>query len=67
MPKPSTWVGQCTDGHDVHVTHDLNGDVNGTIGLKVVQPLPEGQSTEPIVVACDECVKMVRAQINPKP
>lgn len=63
MPKPSILIGQCANGHDVHVTHDLSGDIDGgTIGVRVVQPLPDDVTTEPIVVACDECTKKVRAQ-----
>jgi hypothetical protein len=64
MQKPNVLIGQCSKGHDVYVTHDLNGDIDGgTIGVDVVQPLPDGKSSEPIIVACDDCVKKVREHI----
>lgn len=64
MQKPSTLIGQCSKGHDVYVTRDLNGDIDGgTIGADVVKPLPDGESTEPIVVACEACTKAVHDRI----
>lgn len=64
MQKPSTFIGQCSKGHDVYVTRDLNGDIDGgTIGADVVKPLPDGVSAEPIVVACEACTKAVHDRI----
>lgn len=64
MQKLGTFIGQCSKGHDVYVTHDLNGDIDGgTIGADVVQPLPDGKSAAPIVVACEECTKKVHERI----
>lgn len=62
MQKPSELIGQCTKGHDVHVTRDLNGDIDGgTTGVMLLQPLPDGVCHAPIVVACEECTTLVRA------
>lgn len=64
MQKRSTFIGQCLKGHDVYVTHDLDGDINGgTIGADVVKPLPDGTARQPIVVACEECAKKVYERI----
>lgn len=64
MQKPSVLVGQCSKGHDVYVTHDLDGNIDGgTIGADVVKPLPDGTAGRPIVVACDECAKKVYERI----
>lgn len=67
MQKPSIFVGQCSKGHDVYVTHDLDGNIDGgTIGADVVKPLPDGTARHPIVVACDECAKKVYERITSK-
>ena len=67
MQKPSVLIGQCSKGHDVYVTRDMGGDIDGgTVGIDVVLPLPDGISREPIVVACSECVKKVREHIDSK-
>lgn len=68
MQKPSTLIGTCKDGHDVFVTHDLDGEISGgTIGAKTTAPLPDGRSLKPIVVACDACVDLVNDHIRSKP
>lgn len=60
MQKPMSLAGQCAKGHDVYVTRDLNGDINGgTVGVELIKPLPDGKSSEPIVVACNECSKVI--------
>lgn len=65
MQKPSTLIGQCSRGHDVYVTRDLNGDIDGgAIGAGTIAPLPDGTKRRPIVVACDECVKLINEQIS---
>lgn len=65
MQKPSTLIGQCTSGHDVFTTRDLNGDIDGgTVGTKQVPPLPDGKSKKPIIVACDACVKLINSRIE---
>jgi len=67
LQKPLTPVGQCASGHDVWVTHDLNDEINGgTIGTKTIAPLPDGQSTKPIVVACDDCLIVINNRIAAK-
>jgi hypothetical protein len=67
MQKRSIFVGQCSKGHDVHVTHDLDENIDGgTIGIDVVTPLPDGTAGHPIVVACDECAKKVYERIASK-
>lgn len=64
MQKPSTLIGQCSSGHDVFVTHDLNGDIDGgTIGAITIAPLPDGETLKPIVIACEACVTLINGQI----
>ena len=68
MQKTSSPIGQCSKGHDVYVTRDLNGDVNGgTIGADIVMPLPDGRSSLPIAVACQACVDLVNHHIRQRP
>lgn len=65
MQKPNTLIGQCSSGHDVFVTRDLNGDIDGgSIGTKAIAPLPDGKSSKAIVVACDDCVKLINDRIE---
>lgn len=65
MQKPSSIVGQCSNGHDVHVTRDLNGDIDGgIIGTSFVNPLPDGQTIGPIVIACEACVALINDHIQ---
>jgi hypothetical protein len=65
MQKPSALIGQCSNGHDVHVTHDLNGGIDGgTIGTGSVKPLPDGRTNKPIVVACEACVELINERIQ---
>ncbi len=46
------------------MTHDANGDIDGgTVGLDVVKPLPDGESSKPIIVACEACVKRIHQHI----
>jgi hypothetical protein len=65
MQKPTTLIGQCAKGHDVYATHDMNGDVDGgLIGADAVAPLPDGKSSAPIAVACQECVNLLDKHIK---
>lgn len=64
MQKQFTPIGKCEEGHEVFVTHDLNGEVDGaTIGANVLTPLPDGVSEEPIVMACEACTALVRRRL----
>ena len=64
MQKLSTLIGQCFHGHDVYVTRDLNGDIDGgMIGTGTSTPLPDGKSLKPIVIACENCVKIINERI----
>lgn len=68
MQKPSTLIGQCSNGHDVYVTKDLNGEIDGgTIGTDIVTPLPDGKAKTPIIVACQACVDMINKRIQGQP
>ena len=65
MQKPSSIIGQCLNGHDVHVTRDLNGHIDGgIIGTGSVKPLTDGQTNKPIVVACEACVALINDRIQ---
>ena len=65
MHKLGALIGHCSNGHDVHVTYDLNGEIDGgTIGAGTVEPLPDGRTTKPIVVACEACVKLINERIQ---
>ena len=64
MQKRSSQIGTCSKGHDVYVTHHINGEIDGgTVGMDVVKPFPDGKSVDPIIVACEECAKRVRERI----
>lgn len=68
MQKPSSLIGQCADGHDVYVTHDLNGEIDGgTVGTGSVKPLPDEKTATPIVVACQACLDVINKRIQLKP
>jgi hypothetical protein len=61
-------IGKCTTGHEVRVAYDLDGKVDGgTIGVEVVMPLPDGMSRPPTVVACEQCVQVVREHMGSRP
>jgi hypothetical protein len=60
MQKPSTLIGQCSQGHDVYVTRGIDGEIDGgLIGTQAVAALPDGESRHSIIVACEACVALV--------
>lgn len=54
-------IGTCSNGHKVIVIHHPDGEIDRwTIGTETIQPSPDMQTTEPIVIACDACVQLIR-------
>jgi hypothetical protein len=65
MQKLSKLIGQCSSGHDVYVTHDLNDEIDGgNIGTGTIEPLPDERTTKPILIVCEACVKLINTRIQ---
>lgn len=55
-----TKSGKCAaHGHAVVVMRDVDGNVQATVGDTMIDPLPDEESTEPIMIACPSCVDLV--------
>jgi hypothetical protein len=53
-------AGQCSNGHDVYVTRDIDGEFDGGSGsVDIVQPLPDGKTNKPIIIGCKACVELI--------